>query len=63
MFDGTEVMFEDLQSSRNSSVAEIQPHDDGHAGKGKRQPSKEIFFVLSKPSSVTPPCAAAPSAN
>lgn len=41
MVDGTDVMFEDLQSSRNSSVAEIQLHDDGHAGKGKRQRSKK----------------------
>jgi len=36
MVNGTEVMFEDLQSIRNSSVAETQLHDAGHAGKGKR---------------------------
>jgi len=36
MADGTKVKFENLQSIRNSLVAEIQLHDDGQAGKGKR---------------------------
>ena len=42
-------MFEDLQSSRNSSVAEIQLHDDGHAGKGKNNGHKgNCVFILSQ---------------
>jgi len=62
MADGTEVMFENLQSSRNSSVAEIQLHGDGHAGKVKRRRSKrKLWFILSKASSMTLASQATPS--